>query len=82
MKQGRTKDEPKNSQLQKVLFIKNPISFTSLIGCSIPPSDDRETTEGTPQQLRTSKKCILLRNLVCSTTLDILKKSRFAKNAH
>ena len=56
MKQGRTKDEPKNSQLQKVLFIKNPISFTSLIGCSIPPSDDRETTEGTPQQLRTSIK--------------------------
>ena len=61
MNQGRTKDEPKNSQLQKVLFIKNPISFTSLIGCSIPPSDDRETTEGTPKEGHMTKKALFLR---------------------
>ena len=46
--QGRTKDEPRNTQRtpnpQKVLFIKIAVSFTSLIPCLIPPRELRETT--------------------------------------
>ena len=41
----RTKDEPKNPKIQKVLFVKVAVSFTSLIPCLIPPTDDRENTE-------------------------------------
>jgi hypothetical protein len=44
-----------------VLFIKIAISFTSLIPCLIPPTDDREKTERTPHQLPAYKKCFLLR---------------------
>ena len=55
MNQGRTKDEPKNSQTQKSTFIKITISFTSLIPSSIPPTDDRENSEGTPTQLSVYK---------------------------
>ena len=44
----------------KNTFVKIAISFSSLIPCVIPPSDEREMTEGTPQQLRSSKKCVFL----------------------
>ena len=44
-----------------MLFIKIAVSFTSLIPSSIPPTDDRETTERTPTQLPAYKKCVLLR---------------------
>ena len=46
--QGRTKDEPKNSQTQKSTFIKIP----SLIPSLIPPTDDRETTERRAKRYR------------------------------
>ena len=52
MNQGRTKDEPKNSETQKVLFIKISVSFSSLIPCLIPPTDDRETTERRAKRYR------------------------------
>ena len=61
MNQRRTKDEPKNSQPPKVLFIKIAVSFTSLIPCLIPPTDDRENSEGTPTQLPITQKCCFLR---------------------
>ena len=44
-----------------MLFIKIPISFTSLIPCLLPPTDEREKTERTPTQLPANKKCVLLR---------------------
>ena len=56
--QGRTKERPKNSQTQKVLFIKIAFSFPSLILCLIPPTDDRETTERTPTQLPPTKSAV------------------------
>ena len=61
MNQGRTKDEPKNSETQKSTFIKIAISFPSLIPCLILPRDDRENSERTPTQLPTTKKCYFLR---------------------
>ena len=61
MNQGRSKEQPKNSQTQKVLFIKISVSFLSLIPCLIPPTDDRENSERTPTQLPAYKKCCLLR---------------------
>ena len=58
--QGRTKDEPRNDlrtpKHPKVLFIKIAISFTSLIPCLIPPTDEREKTERTPTHLLASQK--------------------------
>ena len=73
--QGRTNEEPKNDQRnnrsstceirtpnhQKVLFIKIAVSFTSLLPCLIPPTDDRENTERTPTQFPASKKARFLR---------------------
>ena len=50
MNQGRTKDEPKNSYLRNVRFIKIAVSFTSLIPCLVLPRELRETTEGTPKE--------------------------------
>ena len=55
MNQRRTKEQPKNSKLQKVLFIKIAVSFTSLIPCLIPPRELRETTEGRPKELPVTK---------------------------
>ena len=52
---------------KKVRFIKNTISFPSLIPCRISPTDDRETTERTPTQLPVSKKCYFLRLLHIET---------------
>ena len=52
MNQGRTKDEPKNSYLRNVRFIKIAVSFTSLIPYLIPPTDDRETTERRAKRYR------------------------------
>ena len=49
--------------LYNVLFIKIAVSFTSLILPSIPPTDDRENSEGTPTQLPATKKCCFLRLL-------------------
>ena len=50
--QGRTKDEPKNSQTQKSTFIKIAILFPSLIPCLISPTEDRETTERRAKRYR------------------------------
>ena len=61
MNQRQTKDEPKNSQTQKVLFIKIAVSFTSLIPCLVLPRELRETTEGTPKEDLMSKKALFLR---------------------
>ena len=51
----------KNSQSQKVHFIKIAFSFPSLILCLIPPTDNRETTERTPKEDLMSKKALFLR---------------------
>ena len=53
--QGRTKDEPKNTETQKSTFIKIAVSYSSLIPYLIPPTDDRETTERTSTQLLVTK---------------------------
>ena len=58
--QRRTKDEPKNSKNEKVLFVKISTSFTSLIPCHKTPTDLRETSERTPTELPATKKCYLL----------------------
>ena len=44
-----------------MLFIKIAISFPSLILCLIPPTDDRETTEGIPKEDQMTKKALFLR---------------------
>ena len=49
MNQRRTKERPKNSQFEKVLFVKISTSFTSLIPCHKTPTDDREMTDRTPR---------------------------------
>ena len=58
---GRTKERPKNSEIQKSTFIKIAFSFPSLILCLIPPTDDRETTERTPKEDLMTKKALFLR---------------------
>ena len=55
--------------IKKVRFLKNAISFPSLIPCRISPTDDRETTERTPTQLPVSKKCCFLRLLLNQVVL-------------
>ena len=57
----RTKERPKNSKIQKKLFIKIALSFISLIPCLIPPTDDRETTERIPKEDLMTKKALFLR---------------------
>ena len=52
MNQRRTKEQPKNSKLQKVLFIKIAVSFPSLVPCLNSPTDDRETTERRAKRYR------------------------------
>ena len=44
-----------------ITFIKIAVSFPSLILCLIPPTDDRETTEGTPKEDQMTKKALFLR---------------------
>ena len=61
MNQRRTKDRPKNSQTQKVRFVKIAASFTSLIPCLVLPRELRETTEGTPKEYLMTKKALFLR---------------------
>ena len=61
MNQGRTKERPKNSKLEKVLFIKIGISFAFLIPTLILPRELRETTEGTPKEDHMTKKALFLR---------------------
>ena len=52
-----------HSKTQNVRFIKIAVSFTSLIPCLIPPTDDRENSDRTPTQLLSPKKCSFLRLL-------------------
>ena len=52
----RTKDEPKNSKIEKSTFIKIAVSFTSLIPCLILPRELREMTEITPTELPVTPK--------------------------
>ena len=52
MNQGRTKDEPTNSQTQKSTFVKIAILFISLIPSLVLPTDDRETTERRAKRYR------------------------------
>ena len=61
MNQGRTKDEPTNSQTQKSTFVKIAILFISLIPSLVLPTDDRENTERGAHQLPAHKKGCLLR---------------------
>ena len=44
-----------------MLFIKIAVSFSSLIPYLIPPTDNRETTEGTPKEDLMTKKTLFLR---------------------
>ena len=44
-----TKDEPKNSKIEKSTFLKMTVSFTSLIPSLKTPTDDREMTDRTPR---------------------------------
>ena len=60
MNQGQTKERPKNAEIENVLFIKIPHSFTSLIPCLFLPREHRPTTERTPTQLPASKKALFL----------------------
>ncbi len=60
MNQRRTKDEPKNAEIENVRFIKIAVSFTSLIPCVILPTDDRENTERAPHQLLMTKSTFLM----------------------
>ena len=60
--QRRTKERPKNSKLQKSTFVKNAVSFSSLIPCLITPTDDRENSERRAAQLLDSQKSFLLRS--------------------
>ena len=48
-------------RLRTLPILKIAVSFTSLIPSSIPPTDDRENSEGTPTQLPVTKKCYFLR---------------------
>ena len=44
-----------------MLFIKIAVSFTSLIPCLIPPTDEREKTERRSKENLMSKKALFLR---------------------
>ena len=59
--QRRTKERPKNSKLEKVLFIKIGISFAFLIPTLILPRELRATTERTPKEDHMTKKVLFLR---------------------
>ena len=61
MNQGRTKERPKNAEIENVRFVKIAVSFTSLISSPILPTDNREKTDRTPTQLPASKKALFLR---------------------
>ena len=45
---------------KKALFLRFSFSFTSLIPCLLPPTDEREMTERTTAQLPANKKYCLL----------------------
>jgi hypothetical protein len=47
-----TKEHRRNSQTEKVLFVKIAVSFPFLIPCLIPPSEHRANTERTPREER------------------------------
>ena len=52
-----------------MLFLKTPISFTSLIPSPILPTDEREKTDRKTAQLSVTKKCCLLRFALSRTCL-------------
>ena len=52
---------PLHSTPYTITFIKIAASFTSLIPSLIPPTDDREKTEGTPKEDQMTKKALFLR---------------------
>ena len=79
MNQRRTKERPKNSKLEKVLFIKIGISFAFLIPTLILPRELRATTERTPTQLPAYKKCCFLRLLPNKVVLIPKKVDSFPK---
>ena len=66
-----------HSKTQKVRFLKIAISFTFLIPCLIPPTDDRENSERTPTQLPATKKCFFLRLLLNQVVLIPKKVDSF-----
>ena len=47
--QRKTKEPPKKSEPQKVLFLKIAVSFSSLIPSLKIPTNDRENSESTPR---------------------------------
>ena len=61
MNQRRTKERPKNAEIENVRLVKIALSFFSLIPSLIPPRELRLTTEKTPTQLPAYKKCFFLR---------------------
>ena len=79
MNQRRTKERPKNSQTQKVRFIKITVSFPSLIPCLSSPTDDRENSDRTPTPLPANKKCRFLRLLPNKVVLIPKKVDSFPK---
>ena len=48
-------------RLRTLPILKIAVFVTPLIPCLIPPTDDRENSEGTPTQLPVTKKCYFLR---------------------
>ena len=60
MNQGRTKDEPKNSKIEKSTFIKNsPLLYLASFyreNTDRRPRDDRDNSDRTPR----NQKCYLL----------------------
>ena len=74
--QGETKERPKNSEIQKRLFIKIAVSFTSLIHCLIPPRELRQTTERRAKRYRAlaAKNSALFLRLLSKKVVSIPKK--------
>ena len=60
-------------RLRTLPILKIAVLFYSLIPCLIPPTDDRETTEGTPTEYLMTKKVLFLR-LIPKKTVSIAKK--------
>ena len=79
MNQRRTKERPKNAEIENVRFVKIALSFFSLIPCLKTPSDDRENSERTPTQLPAYKKCFFLRWVPIKLFLFLKRLTRILK---
>ena len=80
MNQRRTKERPKNAEIENVRFVKIAVSFTSLIPSAIPPREHRPTTEKTPTQLPASKKALFLKiGFLKKLTLFLKRLTRILK---